>query len=247
MLYGVRPKLQASILAAGDQLRLYVPHGRPLVALHRPPHRRESAEPPLCWRALAGRKRSLVMVAAPVEPGTASTLLTWTERAPPARTSINLPMGAGRRKTRIPAAYPSWGVANEVNERNRDVLHQILEDAAKNTSALRGSSEQKIGDYYGSCMDTTAIDSEGLKPLQPELDRIQQIADIDSLEAEIAHLQSMGVEAFFGVDSTQDFKDSTQVTGEVDQGGLGNCPTAITRITMRQKIKIDIFPLIKPV
>ena len=31
----------------------------------------------------------------------------------------------------------------------------------------------------------------------------------------------MGVDAFFGVDSTQDFKDSTQVTGEVDQGGLG--------------------------
>ena len=27
--------------------------------------------------------------------------------------------------------------------------------------------------------------------------------------------------AFFDVDSTQDFKDSTQVTGEVDQGGLG--------------------------
>ena len=35
------------------------------------------------------------------------------------------------------------------------------------------------------------------------------------------HLQSIGVGALFGVDSTQDFKDSTQVTGEVDQGGLG--------------------------
>jgi putative endopeptidase len=46
------------------------------------------------------------------------------------------------------------------------------------TPAPRGSSEQKIGDYYGSCMDTAKIDSEGLKPLQPELDRIQQIADV---------------------------------------------------------------------
>ena len=75
-----------------------------------------------------------------------------------------------------------------------NVLHQILEDAAKNTMAPHGSSEQKIGDYYGSCMDTTKIDSEGLKPLQPEFDRIQQIADITSLEAEIVHLQSIGVE-----------------------------------------------------
>ena len=95
-------------------------------------------------------------------------------------------------KNPIPAAYPSWGVGNEVNERNREVLHQILEDAAKNTTAAHGSSEQKIGDYYGSCMDTAKIDSEGLKPLQPELDRIQHIADIPDLEAEIAHLQQHG-------------------------------------------------------
>ena len=164
---------------------------------------------------------SLVMVAAPVEPGHGVNTANLDRTCAPCTDFNQFANGGWEAKNPIPAAYPSWGVANEVNERNRDVLHQILEDAAKNTSAPRGSSEQKIGDYYGSCMDTTAIDSEGLKPLQPELDRIQQIADIDSLEAEIAHLQSMGVEAFFGVDSTQDFKDSTQVTGEVDQGGLG--------------------------
>ena len=107
-----------------------------------------------------------------------------------------------------------------VNERNRDVLRQILEDAAKNTTAARGSTVQKIGDYYASCMDTSRIDRDGLKPLQAEFDRSQD-RDVRGLEAEIAHLQSMGVDALFGVDSTQDFKDSTQVTGEVDQGGLG--------------------------
>src|SRR5579863_9976352 len=41
----------------------------------------------------------------------------------------------------IPAAYPAWGNANELQERNRDVLHQILEDAAKNTNATPGSNE----------------------------------------------------------------------------------------------------------
>jgi predicted metalloendopeptidase len=70
-------------------------------------------------------------------------------------------------------------------------------------------------------MDTAKIDSEGLKPLQPELDRIQAVSNVSTLEAEIVHLQQIGVNPFFGVDSTQDFKDSTQVTGEVDQGGLG--------------------------
>src|SRR5712671_7897639 len=62
----------------------------------------------------------------------------------------------------IPAAYPAWGVANILNEKNRDVLRQILEAAAKNSSVLKGSNEQKVGDYYASCMDEAKIEAEGL-------------------------------------------------------------------------------------
>jgi proline dehydrogenase len=57
MLYGVRPKLQAKILAAGDQLRSYVPYG----AHWWPYTARRIGENPqnliFVWRALAGRKR----------------------------------------------------------------------------------------------------------------------------------------------------------------------------------------------
>lgn len=164
---------------------------------------------------------SLVMTAAPLDPQHGVNAANLDRTCAPCNDFNQFANGGWMAKNPIPAAYPSWGVDNEVAERNREILHQILEDAAKNTMAVRGSSEQKIGDYYGSCMDTTKIDSEGLKPLEPELDRIQQVADLPGLEAEIAHLQSIGVGAFFAVDSTQDFKDSTQVTGEVDQGGLG--------------------------
>jgi len=164
---------------------------------------------------------SLVIVAAPLDPPHGFSAANLDRSCAPCTDFNQFANGGWLAKNPIPPAYPSWGVANEVNERNREILHQILEDAAKNTTAPHGSSEQKIGDYYGTCMDTTKIDSEGLKPIQPELDRIQQIASVDALEAEIAHLQSIGVGAFFGVDSTQDFKDSTQVTGEVDQSGLG--------------------------
>ena len=44
---------------------------------------------------------------------------------------------------------------------------------------LQGSDEQKIGDYYASCMDTAAIDKAGLTPIQPELDRIAAIQSRD--------------------------------------------------------------------
>jgi putative endopeptidase len=121
----------------------------------------------------------------------------------------------------IPAAYPSWGIANILDEKNREVLHEILEAAAKNTSAPKGSSEQKVGDYYATCMDEQKIEAEGAKPLAPQLALIAGIKDQKSLQAEIAHLHSVGINAVFASDSTQDFKNSAEVTFEVYQGGLG--------------------------
>jgi putative endopeptidase len=120
----------------------------------------------------------------------------------------------------IPAAYPSWGSFNILAEKNRDELRGILEDAAK-AGAPQGSNEQKIGDYYASCMDESGIEAAGLKPLDEELERIAAIKDTAGLRDEVFHLQGYGVNALFKVDSTQDFKNSTQVIGEIDQGGLG--------------------------
>src|SRR5262245_57978388 len=86
----------------------------------------------------------------------------------------------------IPGAYSSWGVANLLDERNRDVVHDILEAAAKNTNAPKGSSEQKVGDYYATCMDEPKIEADGIKPLDPELALIAGIDDQEKLQAEIA-------------------------------------------------------------
>jgi putative endopeptidase len=121
----------------------------------------------------------------------------------------------------IPAAYSSWGVGNLLDEKNRDVLHEILEAAAKNTNAKKGSSEQKVGDYYATCMDEAKIESEGLKPLAPAFDQIAKIKDVAGLQDAIAHFHSMGLHVLFNSDSTQDFKNSAEVTFEVYQGGLG--------------------------
>src|SRR5215471_7016474 len=63
----------------------------------------------------------------------------------------------------IPPAYSSWGVANILDEKNRDISHEILEAAAKNTNAPKGSAEQKVGDYYATCMDEAKIEAEGAK------------------------------------------------------------------------------------
>ena len=80
---------------------------------------------------------------------------------------------------------------------------------------------QKIGDYYAACMDEKAIDAKGLAPLQPELGRIRDLKDKSQLAEEIAHLHRNGVSALFEFGSGQDFKDSSAVIAQADQGGLG--------------------------
>jgi putative endopeptidase len=121
----------------------------------------------------------------------------------------------------IPPAYSSWGTFNELLDHNQEVLHQILEEAAADRNAAPGSNEQKIGDYYASCMNEAEIEREGITPLEPELSRINAISNTQQLEAEVARLQAIGVGVMFRFGSTQDYKDSTQVIGIAGQGGIG--------------------------
>ena len=121
----------------------------------------------------------------------------------------------------IPADHSSWATFNQLHDKNEDVLRAILDEAAKDKAAEAGSNWQKIGDYYASCMDESQIETAGLKPLDPELQRIAEIKDAAGLQAEIARLQREGANAVFGFGSEQDFKDSTRVIADAEQGGLG--------------------------
>ncbi|MGH9455399.1 MAG: M13 family metallopeptidase, partial [Terriglobia bacterium] len=121
----------------------------------------------------------------------------------------------------IPPQYPSWGRFNELAIRNRENLRKILEKAAANKTAAKGSNEQKIGGYYAACMDQTARDAAGVKPLDLDFQKIAQIHDAASLQAEIANLQKLGVNVLFQFSSSQDLKNSSEEIGDADQGGLG--------------------------
>jgi putative endopeptidase len=129
-------------------------------------------------------------------------------------------MGGWMKSNPIPAEYPTWGTFTELRDKNLSNMKTILEVAEK-SKAPAGSNEQKIGDFYASCMDTSAIDAAGLKPLARQLTSIDAIQDRKALDAEIARFQHEGVNAVFAFGSTPDFKDSTHNIAEASQGGLG--------------------------
>jgi len=128
--------------------------------------------------------------------------------------------GTWLKNTEIPAAYSSWGAFNVLAENNRKTLHDILEEAAKNTKAPKGSNEQKIGDFYASCLDEAKREAEGMKPLVPELARIDKIQNIDDVQSQIAYMHRHGIPTLFSFGSLPDLKNSAMVLAYAGQGGL---------------------------
>jgi len=127
--------------------------------------------------------------------------------------------GTWLKNNPVPPDQSRWGRFDELAERNRAILHTILEDSAANPG--RSALDQKIGDYYAACMDEPAIDRKGVAPLKPMLDRIAALPDKAALAAETARLHKAGIGALFDFSSGQDAKDSNQVIAQADQGGLG--------------------------
>ena len=129
-------------------------------------------------------------------------------------------VGGWLKANPIPPEYPLWGSFVTLQEKNQQALRGILEAASANASAAAGSNEQKIGDFYASCMDTKSIDAQGLKPISADLAAIDAIHDTAGLLDAGARLQTQGVGVLFAFSSDQDFKDSSRVIGEANQGGL---------------------------
>jgi endothelin-converting enzyme/putative endopeptidase len=127
--------------------------------------------------------------------------------------------GNWTKRVEIPADQPEWISFVEVDERNKIILRDILEKAAKGGPG-RSAIDQKIGDYYGACIDESAADAKGIGPLKPELDRIAAAKDKTALIDAIARVHLIGPNPLFNFYSSPDFHNADMVIAYIDQGGL---------------------------
>ena len=68
--------------------------------------------------------------------------------------------GGWVKNNAIPADQPEWGRFDELHENNQLILRGILDKHSADIPS-RSSNEQKIGDYYYSCMDEAGIEAKG--------------------------------------------------------------------------------------
>ena len=126
--------------------------------------------------------------------------------------------GGWMAKNPIPGDQSRWGRFDQLQERNRDILHDILERAAKG-GASRTPVMQKVGDMYASCMDESKVNALGAKPIQPDLDAIAKITDRKSLITEIARLHRQGTGVLFRFGGSPDLHNASMTIASADQGG----------------------------
>ena len=128
--------------------------------------------------------------------------------------------GGWIKRNPIPGDQSSWGIGNLVIEENLKRLREISENAAK-AHPTSGSTEQKIGNFWSTAMDSSKIEQNGLKPLQLYFDKINAIRDVPSLISTVAELKRIGSSTLFSDFVTQDDKNSEVMTYKLWQGGIG--------------------------
>ncbi len=128
--------------------------------------------------------------------------------------------GNWKKNNPIPSDQVRWGRFNELNERNNYLLYTIL-DKASNPSANRTPLQKQYGDFFAACMNTTLVNEKGAKPIEPKLQQVAALEDKKQIAALVAEIQKNQLgNAFFGVGSQQDLKDSTKMIAGIRQGGL---------------------------
>ncbi len=127
--------------------------------------------------------------------------------------------GGWRTANPLPSDKSRYGRFDELQERNRAELHNILESVS-DAKKKRTPIEAKVGDFYAACMDEATIEKKGGTPLQPWFKQIDAIKTREDLFKTVGKFNSEGIPGFFGFFASPDMKNSKQTIAMVIQGGL---------------------------
>jgi putative endopeptidase len=125
------------------------------------------------------------------------------------------------KTTDIPADQTIYGSFAILREETSTRVRELVQAAASQKNAPAGSVIQKVGNFYRAYMDSARIEAAGLKPLQPELERIAGLKSNSDLARAFATNTMVGVRNPFAAGVQQDPKNSDAYIIGIGQAGLG--------------------------
>lgn len=129
--------------------------------------------------------------------------------------------GKWLKEFEIPADKSNYGSFSVLIEESERKTREIIEQASKSMNMAMGSDEQKVGDMYRSFMDSARIESLGLKPLENDFEKIDNIRTSADLITYITHARKNSITTPFYMYITQDARQSDRYAAHLYQSGLG--------------------------
>ena len=117
----------------------------------------------------------------------------------------------------IPADKSRFGIFTELRDRSTAQVKDIIEDLSA-SDAAPGSLEQKVGAFYKSWMNTSALNDLAATPLDQHIGSIQAIEDKAGL---ITAMSTVHATSPFGFGIIPDPADTTRYAMFASQAGLG--------------------------
>jgi len=121
----------------------------------------------------------------------------------------------------IPPEYSQYGAFTILYEDNQEKLRSLIKKVSAEENAPEGSVAQKIRDFYNSGMDTGTIEKLGIKPVQKQLEEINNLKSKEDVASYIATMQRKGMTPLFYFFAEADQRNSTMEIANLYQGGLG--------------------------
>ena len=172
-----------------------------------------------CLFVVVSASASFAQTSQPAQPSSRFSIDNIDKSVDPCVDFYQYACGNWMKTAQLPADRPDWDSFGEVEEQNLAVLRTILEKAFAG-GTKRDAIDQKIGDFYGACMDESSVEAKGLDPLKPELARIAAAQDKQALVDAIAHVHLVGPNPLFNFYSSPDLHNAEMVIAYIDQGGL---------------------------
>ena len=128
--------------------------------------------------------------------------------------------GKWLRDYQLPADRGAVGSFSAIEDSTEEQLRGIVEGLEK-TPADGDPDARKLADLYASFMNEAQLEALGMKPLLAEFAAIDAVKDSSALPTLVAHMNSIGAGAPYGLFVNLDARNSTQYAVILTQSGLG--------------------------
>ncbi len=127
--------------------------------------------------------------------------------------------GGWQKNNPLPAAYSRYGSFDKLAEDNNKRVNSILSELKKK-NYKNGTLEQKLSDFYKLALDSARRDREGIQPVTPVMNEMEQAKDKAALQQLQVKYASQGYGIPYGYYFSADEKNVAMNIFSISQGGL---------------------------